>query len=219
MLVPNSGLGELSTSREFADGRLLANESGTSLAAPHIAHLAASILIEYPQADRDFIRALLVAHASAPEACKDLFEDDNLMRRVCGYGRVDSRALFRSLENEATMVAQGQIMNKNHHFYEVPIPDDFLSGGRRLREISIGMSFTPYVRSTRVSYKANRIDNLLPPPISTMSLKCSIKPLRKMNMIVFLNLAAIVLLAALCAARGLCRRQLGNSPNSILVQN
>lgn len=38
------------------------------------------------------------------------------------------------------------------------MPEDFLSKGRRLREISIGMGYTPYVRSTRVSYKASRID-------------------------------------------------------------
>ncbi len=104
------------------------------------------------------IRALLVAHAAISEMSEALFEDKEKLRRVCGYGQVDSRALFRSLENEVTMVATGEIPNKSHHFYEIPIPEDFLSDGRRLREISIGMSYTPYVRSTRVSYKASRID-------------------------------------------------------------
>ena len=56
------------------------------------------------------------------------------------------------------MVSSGQIANKSHHFYEIPIPDDFIGTGKRKREISIGMSYTPYVRSTRVSYKASRID-------------------------------------------------------------
>lgn len=158
VLVSNSGLGELSTSREFAGGRLLADESGTSMAAPHVAHLATSILSVYPEADRDVVRALLVSHAAIPEVCEALFEDEEILRRVCGYGQVDSRALFRSLENEVTMVATGKIPNKSHHFYEIPIPEDFLSNGRRLREICIGMSYTPYVRSTRISYKASRID-------------------------------------------------------------
>jgi len=157
-LVPNSGLGELSTSREFGGGRLLADESGTSMAAPHVAHLATLILSEYTEANRDIVRALLVSHAAIPESSEALFGDKGMLRKVCGYGQVDSRALFRSLENEVTMVATGQIPNKSHHFYEIPIPEDFLSNGRRLREISIGMSYTPYVRSTRVSYKASRID-------------------------------------------------------------
>jgi hypothetical protein len=158
ILVSNSGLGELSTSKDFASGRLLADESGTSLAAPHVAHLAASILSIYPTYSRDLIRALLIAHARMPESSERLFSDNEILHRVCGYGKVDSKALFRSLENEVTLVATGQIPNKSHHFYEIPIPEDFVSRGKRQREISIGMSYTPYVRSTRVSYKASRID-------------------------------------------------------------
>jgi len=158
VLVSNSGLGELSTSREFAAGRLLADESGTSMAAPHVAHLATSILSVYTAANRDVVRALLVSHAAIPESSEALFEDKEMLRRICGYGQVDSRALFRSLENEVSMMATGQIPNKSHHFYEIPIPEDFLSNGKRLREISVGMSYTPYVRSTRLSYKASRID-------------------------------------------------------------
>jgi hypothetical protein len=93
-----------------------------------------------------------------PESSEALFEDKEMLRKVCGYGIVDSRALFQSLENEVTMVATEQIPNKSHHFYEIPIPEDFISRGKRQREIFIGMSYTPYVRSTRVSYKASRID-------------------------------------------------------------
>lgn len=158
ILVSNSGLGELSTSREFAGGRLLADESGTSMAAPHVAHLAASILSVYPDANRDIIRALLTSHAAIPESSETLFEDKEMLRKICGYGQVNSRALFSSLNNEVTMLANGKISNKRNHFYEIPIPEDFVGRGKRLREISIGMSYTPYVRSTRVSYKASRIN-------------------------------------------------------------
>ena len=157
-LVQNSGLGELSTCREFASGRMLANESGTSMAAPHVAHFAALILASYPEADNNVIRSMLIAHASIPDSCGTLLKEKETLQKVCGYGQVTTHALFHSIENEVTILASGQIPNKSHNFYEIPVPDDFKSDGRRLREISIGMSYTPYVRSTRVHYKASRID-------------------------------------------------------------
>lgn len=157
ILVANCGLGELSTNRDFASGRLMSNESGTSMAAPRVAHLAALLLSEYPDLDRDTIRALLVAQAAIPDPTQALLEDEDLLHRICGYGQVNPRGLLRSLENEVTLVTQGKIPNKSHHFYEIPIPEDFVSRGRRPREISVGLSHAPYVRSTRITYKATRI--------------------------------------------------------------
>lgn len=158
MLVRNS-LGELSTTNGFVGGHLFAEQSGTSMAAPQVAHLAARILSEHPQADSKLLRALLVAHASIPEASQELCgENTEALRRICGYGRVDTHALSRSLENEVTLLAEARIANKRHHFYEVPIPDEFVSTGRRLKEITVALAYTPYVRSTRIAYKATRVD-------------------------------------------------------------
>ncbi|MEK6758624.1 MAG: S8 family peptidase [Deltaproteobacteria bacterium] len=157
MLIRNS-LGELSTNNDFVGGHLLAEQSGTSMAAPQVAHLAARLLSEHPQADPNLLRTLLVAHATIPEASRELCkEDTEKLRRICGYGRVDTRTLSRSLENEVTLLADARIANKRHHFYEVPIPDEFVSTGRRLREITVALAYTPYVRSTRIAYKASRI--------------------------------------------------------------
>jgi subtilisin family serine protease len=100
------GLGELSTGRGFAAGRLLAEFSGTSMAAPHVAHLAASVLAEYPETNANMIRALLLAHGAVPGACRALLPNEDILRCVCGYGVTDSGALFRSLENEVTLLAQ-----------------------------------------------------------------------------------------------------------------
>lgn len=157
-LVHNSGLGELSTYRGFAAGRLFADESGTSMAAPHVAHLAAALLAEHPNADAALLRALLVVHAAVPGASSEIFDNKDDLRKVCGYGLVDARALFRSLENEVTVMATESIANKRHHFYEVPIPEEFVSNGRRPREIAVAMAHTPFVRSTRIAYKATRMD-------------------------------------------------------------
>lgn len=158
VLVPNSGLGELSLNSGFAGGRLFADESGTSMSAPHVAHLAASLLLEHPYADNNLIRALLVAHAAVPQATYELLADIQSVRKVCGYGQVDDYALTRSLEKAVTLAADDLIINKRHHFYEVPIPDGFLSDGRRMREVAVAMAHTPLVRSTRVAYKATRMD-------------------------------------------------------------
>lgn len=158
-LVPNSGLGELSTNwQSISDGRLFADDSGTSFAAPHVAYLAAMLQNEVPDVSPNLMRALLVAHARIPEETEELFGmEKEKIRSVCGYGRVDSKGLFRSLENEVTLIAEGSIPNKKHHFYEIPVPEDFLSRGRRLREISVAMAYTPYVRSTRIDYRAGRM--------------------------------------------------------------
>ena len=157
-LVPNSGLGELSSHREFATGRLFADESGTSMAAPHVAHLAAGLLAEYPEADTNLIRALLVAHAEVPEASRDLFQGkDDALRKVCGYGQTSVNALYRSLENSVTLMTTEHIANKRHHFYEIPVPENFVSSGRRARDITVAMAHTPFVRSTRIAYKATRM--------------------------------------------------------------
>lgn len=157
-LVPNSGLGELSTNWKFTiGGKLFADDSGTSFAAPHVSYLATMLQKEVPDISPELTRSMLVAHARMPEEMEQLFGDDTNTRLVCGYGMVDKTGLFRSLENETTLTAEGSIPNKKHHFYEIPVPEDFLSKGRRLREISIALAYTPYVRSTRIDYRASRI--------------------------------------------------------------
>jgi hypothetical protein len=67
--------------------------------------------------------------------------------------------LFRSNENVVTLKVEGTIANKMHHFYEIPIPSEFASGGkRRPREIAAALAYTPPVRSTRMNYRATRIE-------------------------------------------------------------
>jgi len=156
--INDDGLGELSTSFDFAQGRLLGVKCGTSFSAPHITHLAGKILSEHPEASANLIRALLVAHASIPTSSSGIFDKEDSVRNVLGYGHVDFRGLLKSMENEVTLIADGQIENKRHHFYELLVPDDFISPGNRAREISISLAHAPPVRSTRVTYKATRLD-------------------------------------------------------------
>jgi len=154
-----AGLGVVSTNHQFAKGHPLSVDIGTSMAAPQVAHLASSILREHPDADTNFIRALLCLNAVMPKPSQELIDQDKSFRRACGYGQVDEISLHRSLENAVTLIAGGLIENKRHHFYEIPVPDEFTVGGkRRLREIAVALAYTPPVRSTRIKYRATRID-------------------------------------------------------------
>ncbi|MBI1424285.1 MAG: S8 family serine peptidase [Gammaproteobacteria bacterium] len=156
--IVTSGLGELSTNSNFANGYIFGEDSGTSFSAPHISHLAGRILTEHPEVNSNTLRSLLVANAVVPEACNTLITDSEFLLKVCGYGKVEDFSLLRSIENEVTLLAEENIPDKRHHFFEIPIPDDFLTSGRRMREINVTLAYSPVVRSTRISYKASRID-------------------------------------------------------------
>ena len=158
LLEQSGGLGVVST-QQSPEGYKVTIKNGTSMAAPQVAHLAASVLLEQPEANGNFIRALLCLNAVMPHPCQDLIDQNKEFRRVCGYGKVDECALFRSLENAVTLKAEGAIENKKHHFYEIPVPPEFANGGRRRsREIAAALAYTPPVRSTRMKYRATRID-------------------------------------------------------------
>ena len=160
------GLGELSTSREFASGRPFAEDVGTSFAAPHVAHAAAMLMREFPDASSDLCRALLACHAEIPDACAGLFPDEVALRNVVGYGLVDRSALCRSLDRCVTLWAGGTIQNRRHHFYEVPIPQEFWEGGRRDRKLTVALAYRPPVRTTRIDYRAIGIEFRLVPATS-----------------------------------------------------
>lgn len=159
LLDRTAGLGVVSTGHQFASGHPFAVDVGTSMAAPPVAHLAASVFQEHPNATANFARAQLCLNAVVPKASHHLIDQNKALRRVCGYGKVDESALHRSLENAITLITDGKIENKRHHFYEIPVPPEFTSGGRkRLREIAVALAYTPPVRSTRIKYRATRID-------------------------------------------------------------
>lgn len=151
----HQGMGELSISREFAAGRPFAENSGTSFAAPHVTHTATMLMREFPDASSDLCRALLACHAEIPSACETLFPDEaDALRNIVGYGRVNRSALYRSLDSCVTLWAEGTIQNRKHHFYEIPIPQEFWEGDRRDRKLTVALAYRPPVRTTRVDYRA-----------------------------------------------------------------
>lgn len=152
------GVGEITTSRNFAIGQPFVQESGTSFAAPRVANLAAKILGEFPDASPDLCRALLVAHSRTPPASKELYaKREETLTYVTGYGRVDRTGLFRSLDSFVTLWTEERIENRRNHFYQIPIPIEFWDGDKRLRELTVALAFRPAVRTTRIDYRASSL--------------------------------------------------------------
>lgn len=158
-----SGLGVVSLRSGFATGRLFGESLGTSFAAPLVSRKAARLLDELPDATPNLLRALLGAHARWPAASEDLLNHANdregkeSLLRAIGYGRIDEAALYRSLDGVVTLIAEDEVGKDQHHFYEIPTPGDFWAGARRSRTLSIGLAYTPEVRTTRLEYRATRI--------------------------------------------------------------
>lgn len=159
-VLTDQWLGELSTSKDFLNGRLVAERKGTSFAVPHIAHAAARLQTEVPKAGNNLLRALLIANARIPKASADLLNrDEDKLSRLVGYGMIDTSGLYRSTEEQVILIAEAGIPNERNHFYEIPIPDSFYNSGRksRRREITVSLAHCPVVRTTRLDYKASRL--------------------------------------------------------------
>ncbi len=157
------GLGVVTTNGAFAGGHAFREEVGTSFAAPAVAHRAAKLLRRVPDASHNLLRALLGAHASWPEPSVPLLNPNNnaegreKLTRLVGYGCINDGALEQSLDNVVTLICEEQIGNDRCQFYAVPIPDEFWGGGRRTREVTIALAYSPVVRTTRLDYRMTKL--------------------------------------------------------------
>lgn len=157
------GLGVVTTNGSFAAGHAFREEVGTSFAAPVVAHRAAKLLRRVPAASHNLLRALLGAHADWPAPSIPLLNpNDNAegrekLTRLVGYGCVNDGALEQSLDNVVSLICEEQIGNDRCQFYSVPIPDEFWAGGRRTREVTVALAYSPVVRTTRLDYRMTKL--------------------------------------------------------------
>lgn len=155
-----TALAELSLNRDFAGGNLFVLQAGTSQAAPKITNLAAHLLAANPDCGPNRLRCLIAAHAEVPQATLELFGEnvDNLRFSV-GYGRPRRDTAIGSREDCVTLWADDALEDDQYHYYELPIPDDFIKPpARRRRRITVAVAHMPAVRRTRFDYRANRLD-------------------------------------------------------------
>jgi hypothetical protein len=162
----HGGLGIISTSGDFANGHPFVEDIGTSYAAPQVAHRAARLLSVVPNASdmpANLLRALLAAHAHWPSASVELLNSTNdaagkeRLLKLIGYGRIDDEALYRSIDQAVTLLAEDRIVNDKCHIYELPIPDDFWSSGKRQREVTVALAYSPDIRTTRLDYRMTKL--------------------------------------------------------------
>jgi hypothetical protein len=143
------------TNRDFAppEARLFRTVSGTSYAAPTVAHLAARLFRDFPNASSNLIRALVAESAKVPENRPPVFaalkpSDDSILR-VYGYGQPSHERARWSSENEVLLVADGTIGIDEFQLYELPpLPRAFFDVGG-VGMISTTLAFDPPTRQTR----------------------------------------------------------------------
>ena len=152
-------LGEIGPAHDYlTSGRLFSVDGGTSYAAPKVAHIAGRLTARYPAASAPLLRALVVAHSRIPESTRALIPDDGKQRRLVGYGKCDPEHALYSEENRVTLLSESSIGENEHHFYELPIPEDFLRPpARRPRSITVSLAYAPIVRRTRIQYRASEL--------------------------------------------------------------
>lgn len=157
------GLGVVTINGGFADSGAFREVVGTSFAAPAVAHRAAKLLRRVPGASHNLLRALLGAHAKWPDPSVQLLNPNNnaegceKLTRLVGYGCINDGALEQSLDDVVSLICEEQIGNDRCQFYAVPIPDEFWDGGRRTREVTVALAYSPVVRTTRLDYRMTKL--------------------------------------------------------------
>src|SRR5690606_23035898 len=97
-------LGEVTTNNEVLS-KPFTTISGTSFAAPKVAHLAGKLLARYPNLSPEAIRALLLAHATVPaELYNGLNLTEEQVLSLVGYGRPHEERVLTSTENCVTLL-------------------------------------------------------------------------------------------------------------------
>jgi subtilisin family serine protease len=148
------GVGSVSLNLDFSN-RLFRIASGTSFAAPRVAHIVARILDRYPEASANLMRALLAISASAPEE-SDLDVGEEELFHLLGLGLPEVDLAIDSGGSRVVMVAEGQLAVDSVLIHPVPVPDAF-ARGRSDRSISVALAYDPPVRRQRREYLAGRI--------------------------------------------------------------
>ncbi len=135
--------------------RLFSFGTGTSFAAPRVAHYAARLFDEIPEASPNLVRALLALSAEVPSAALEVVGARDILN-VCGYGKPEFDRARASTLNRVVLHAVDDLRLDSFHVFELPIPDELIRT-KGQRRISIALAFYPPVRHTRLDYLGARM--------------------------------------------------------------
>jgi subtilisin family serine protease len=138
--------------------QLFTTANGTSLSAPILARKAATLLQRFPDASANLIRALLAGAASPPEETDRRLAGTETADqfRIRGNGLVDPLKAAYSDDHRVVYYADDHLEIEKFVIYRVPIPVEFLSGGRRT--VRVSLAYDPPVRRTRAEYLGTKMD-------------------------------------------------------------
>lgn len=134
------------------NGRHFGSASGTSLAAPRVAHEVAKIQTRYRNASGNLLRALTALAGS--ESRQAVAKKDEILAGF--YGVPDATRVLESGGNSVIFTYEGEIPTNRHAVVTLPIPREFAAGSSS-REIRIALAFDPPVRRSRRHYVAGQM--------------------------------------------------------------
>jgi hypothetical protein len=161
--VRKQGLGLVSMNAGFATDRPFRQDHGTSFAAPKVAHMAARLAHQFPDSSVNLVRSILACHAAWPVASVKLLNPADKapgrgkLMKLVGYGRIAKDAVFRSAPNVVTLYADDHIENNRTQFFEIPLPAELWGRGKRHRQISVALAYSPEMRTTRLDYRHTKL--------------------------------------------------------------
>lgn len=130
-------------------GRIVGSSTGTSYAAPAVAHEIARIAERYPAAGANLLRALTALSARPTQG--SIAGIDPV--RVGGYGQPEASRVLESGPHRVFLVYEGIVPTNRVLVHRLPIPAEFADGVRQ-RTFRVALAFDPPVRRGRREYVA-----------------------------------------------------------------
>lgn len=157
--------GKLPLLNNQVTGNIIKFDSGTSYAAPKVAHLAGRIAADFPARSGNFIKNMILMGASDPfKPNKDFYKTKDNSKaelanlQLCGYGISSHERAINSFSNRVVLWDESQIPLNQFKIYSLELPEIFFNEKGK-KKIIVTLTFNPETRMTRGdSYLGNRME-------------------------------------------------------------
>lgn len=148
--IPEAGM--ISLNNNYLN-KLFKTSSGTSVAAPMVAHKAAILLKQIPDCTANLLRALLVNSSNHPTLNQQRINrlDETSKNKIYGKGIPQIKNLISSEDNRVVLYSEDSLQPDYFAVYEIPITDIFKNTAGK-KTIKVTLTFDPPVRHTRKDY-------------------------------------------------------------------